>query len=219
MENITEKKIIAGLMAGILFLAVLVSDSCYVVDEKQQVVITQFGQSVGKPAKSAGLYFKIPFLQTVSFLERRILSWNSRLTEVLTRDKYDLQIDLTAQWRIVDPVKFVQSVGSEKIAEVRLTSVIPAVTRDTLGGLDFVEVVRNANRLPLAAGQERNLGEEASGNFSGEKISAGRELVLREIERRSAVLLAQEGIELLDVIIKRMNVSAREKDHETPTNN
>ncbi|NQS88322.1 protease modulator HflC, partial [Patescibacteria group bacterium] len=125
---------------------IILSGTLYTVDEAQQVVITQFGDPIGEPITKAGLYAKTPFIQKVNYFDKRILVWDGSPTQVPTRDKKYIWVDTTARWRIVDALKFLQSVGNERTALGRLDDIIDSATRDDITAHLLYEIVRNSNR-------------------------------------------------------------------------
>jgi len=181
---------------------VVLRGTIYTVDETQQVVITQFGRPVGEPIKTAGLYFKRPFIQKANYFERRILQWDGSPNQIPTKDKRYIWVDTTARWRITDSLKFLQSVGNETGAHARLDDIIDSSTRDSITSHLLIEVLRNTNRLLERAEEaEEVLGaEEALA-----RIEVGREKLTREILKQAQELVPQYGIELIDVRIKRIN--------------
>jgi len=182
--------------------SVLIGASVYIVDETRQVVITQFGQPIGEPIKSAGLHFKRPFVQKANYFERRILEWDGSPNQVPTKDKRYIWVDTTARWRIADPLKFLQSVGDETGAHARLDDIIDSSTRDSITNHLLIEVLRDTNRLLERAEEaEEVLGAEEA----LERIEVGREKLTRGILEQAQELVPQYGIELIDVRIKRIN--------------
>jgi len=178
---------------------IVLSSALYVVDETQQVVITEFGQPVGKPITRAGLYIKKPFIQKVNYFDKRLLVWDGVPTQIPTRDKKYIWVDTTARWRIVDPLKFLQSVGSERGAQARLDDIIDSATRDKITSYPLAEIVRNSNREFVTTEVFIQKEEEIT------NIKKGREAISREILKEAAKLVPQYGIELVDVRIKRLN--------------
>jgi len=178
---------------------IVLSSALYVVDETQQVVITEFGQPVGKPITRAGLYIKKPFIQKVNYFDKRLLVWDGVPTQIPTRDKKYIWVDTTARWRIADPLKFLQSVGSERGAQARLDDIIDSATRDKITSYPLAEIVRNSNREFVTTEVFIQKEEEIT------NIKKGREAISREILKEAAKLVPQYGIELVDVRIKRLN--------------
>lgn len=184
--------------AIILFLAF---NGAYVVDETKQVVITQFGQPIGQPVIQAGLYFKIPFVQKANYLEKRILEWDGFPTEVPTKDKKFIWVDTTGRWRIVNPLLFMQSMGTETHAQSRLDDIIDGMTRDLITSYNIVDIVRNSDQILTATKMEEDIASEE--RF--EKITIGRDQITRAILEKAKAIVADYGIELVDVRIKRLN--------------
>jgi modulator of FtsH protease HflC len=196
-------KIVAGVVIFIVIL--ILSGTLYVVDQTQQVVITQFGEPIGEPIKDAGLHFKMPFVQTANYFDKRILAWDGDPNQIPTKDKKYIFVDTTARWKIVDPLKFMQSVGNEMGAQARLDDIIDAATRDFITSNNLVEAVRNSNRLLDAYKGQKTAEDEIMTTEAIEKIEVGREAISREILKRAEQTVPQYGIEMVDVRIKRIN--------------
>lgn len=179
----------------------LVLNSTYTVSETQQAVITQFGEPVGGPIKEAGLHWKTPFIQQVNYFEKRILEWDGYPSEIPTKDKKFIWIDVTARWRIVDPLKFLQTMRTEPNAQSRLDDIIDGVGRDFVTRYETPEIVRSSNRiLELEVNEEDIITEETF-----EKIQVGRDAITRQILEQARSIVSDYGIELVDVRIKRIN--------------
>ena len=99
---------------AIVVLALILSGAFFIVEEGEQAIVTQFGRPIGDPIKDAGLKFKIPLIQKVQFFEKRILTWDGSPNQIPTRDKKYIWVDTTARWKIVDPLRFLQTVASER---------------------------------------------------------------------------------------------------------
>ena len=108
-------------LLGILGLAVLFfAGSIYSVDETEQAIITQFGKPVGEPVTTAGLKFKLPFIQEVHSIDRRILEWDGSPSDMPTKDKLYISVDVFARWRITDPLQYFLRLRDERSAQSRL---------------------------------------------------------------------------------------------------
>ena len=201
-------------LTGIIILIVViavVSGIFYVVDETEQVIITQFGEPVGEPITAAGLHLKIPLIQQVNVFDKRLLDWDGKANEIPTRDKKLIIVDTNARWKIVDPLLFLQSVGDLRTAQARLDDIIDSVTRDLVSSHKLVEVVRNSNEL-LDRIEERKEKREKDENteFTGsqevlEQIKDGREKLTADIlEGCQKIVRDGFGLELVDVKIKRI---------------
>ena len=197
-----------GTILGILVsLVILVmgafgSGALFIVDETKQTVITQFGKPVGKPISSSGLHFKSPLIQQAHYFEKRILNWDGDPNQIPTRDKKYIWVDTTARWKIIDALKFLQSVGNEMGAQSRLDDIINSATRDAVTNHLLVDAVRNSNRIL----ESKDLGEDAIfADEALERIEVGRQQLTRAILEKAKVLAPQYGIEIVDVRIKRVN--------------
>jgi len=185
----------------ILIVLMAVSGVMYVVDETKQVVITQFGKPVGNPITTAGLHFKKPFIQKVRYFEKRLLEWDGDPNQIPTKDKKYIWVDTTARWKIVDALKFLQSVNNEMGAHARLDDIINSATRDTVTRHLLVETVRNSNRImEVEGGKNVIITDEAL-----ERIEVGRKALEKIILHDAMELAPKYGIKLVDVRIKRIN--------------
>nr|MDA3837952.1 protease modulator HflC [Candidatus Delongbacteria bacterium] len=174
----------------------------YILGERQQAIITQFGDPVGGTVIKAGLHIKIPFIQTVHFFEKRVLEWDGEPKQIPTSDKRYIWLDTFSRWKIVDPLKFYQTVRSESFAHGRLDDIISGTTRDVVSSNTLIEIVRNSKRT-------LNFTEEYEESYSSgdieEKIVLGRREIADQIFRLSSKLCEEYGIQLIDVKVKRIN--------------
>lgn len=180
-------------------------NSAYIVDQTEQVVITQFGEPMGSPMINPGLHFKTPFIQHPNYFEKRLLQWDGYPTEIPTKDKKFIWVDLTARWRIVNPLQFLVSVGNEVNAQSRLDDIIDGIARDFITGNNLIEIVRQSNRIleiPRTA-------EDISADVELEKIEKGRDAITREIVVKTRQAVKDFGIEIVDVQIKRISYVAQ----------
>ena len=197
-----SNKITPIVLVIILLIVVFAGSPFFVVNEYEQAIVTQFGKPIGDPHAKAGLYLKIPFIQKVTYFEKRLLEWDGYPTQIPTKDKKYIWVDTTARWRVVDALKFFQSVYDERGAQARLDDIVDSAVRDSVTANNLVEIVRVSNRLLEEAdvAVEGFVEEEAL-----ERISKGRELIRQDILKRAKVLGPQYGLELVDLRIKRVN--------------
>ena len=193
--------IIAGVIV-FLVIGVFLSGLGFIVNETQQVVLTQFGRPVGQAITKAGLHFKKPFVQQAHYFEKRLLNWDGDPNQIPTKDKKYIWIDTTARWKIADPLVFLQAVGNEIGAQSKLDNIVNAATRDAITGHLLVEATRNSNRI-LKTKEEKQLAIVAEKALADIKV--GREELEAMILEKARVLAPQYGIELVDVRIKRIN--------------
>ena len=203
------KKILSMITALVIVVALLlISGAVYTIDETQQVVITQFGEPIGDPITQAGLHFKLPFIQQANYFDKRILEWDGNPNQIPTKDKRYIWVDTTARWKIVDALKFLQSVTTETGAHARLDDIVDSATRNFLTSHNLVEAVRNTNRIIEERSTRKE--DESSDQIAGEleRIELGRDAITRGILREASKIMPQYGVELIDVRIKRINYVA-----------
>jgi len=133
------RTLILGLAAAIAIL-IVISSALFTVSENEQAILLQFG-AVQRIDRTAGLKFKLPFVQNVVIYEKRLLDLASPPEEVILSDQTRLVVDAFAVYRIDDPLKFYQAVRTDEGARQRLTSAMNATLRDVLGGTTIVTML------------------------------------------------------------------------------
>lgn len=194
-------------LAVIVMIAFLGFQLCsYTVNEYEQVIITQFGKPVGQPITTAGLHFKVPFVQTVHRIDKRILEWDGRANEMPTRDKLYIIVDTFGRWRIKDPSLYFITMRDETSALSRLDDILGSEVRNALAKHDLVEIVRtDKDRKPVL---DETLLDATTGNPLP-SIKFGRAAIEKEVVKEAAPKLAQFGVELLDIRFMRINYNQR----------
>lgn len=189
----------------------LITGSVFIVDETEQVIITQFGKVVGSPKKEPGLYIKIPLIQEVNYFPKNLLQWDGNPGQIPTLDKTYIWVDTFARWKIVDPVKFFQTVNNTVSALARLDDIIDPAVRNFITSYSLIETVRKSAREldTFEVGMMENKKYEFQSTFA---IKTGRELIMKGILEQAQPKLAQFGIELVDVKIKRINYVTEVRD-------
>ena len=199
MKNMV-KPFIVVVIALFVFLAL---NSLYVVDETEQVVVTRFGKIVGKPVQDPGLNLKLPFIEKANYFAKNLLAWDGDPGQINTKDKTYIWVDTFARWKIVDPVKYFQTVKDELSALKRLDDIIDPAMRNLITSYPLVESVRNTDR-PMDT-LEYGDDDDADKKRVRYKIDLGRDEITRRIVNQAKGKLEQFGIELVDVKIKRIN--------------
>ena len=120
------------IVPSIILIGVVIFQSLFVVQEISQAIVLQFGDPK-KIVTKAGLNFKLPFIQNVVYLDKRILNLDNDPEEVIAADQKRLIVDAFARFKIVDPLKFYISVGNERVARSRLSTIINSRIRGVLG--------------------------------------------------------------------------------------
>ncbi len=171
-------------LAVILIAAsILLNSSCYIVDEREQVVVTEFGQPV-RTVQTPGLNFKIPFIQQLHIFEDRLLYSDADPRQIYTQDKKNLIVDNFARWRITDPLMFLVSVQNVSYAQSRLDDIIFSAVREELGQRTLVEIVVSS-----------------------------REEIMKKVTERSRESALSLGIYILDVRMKRADLPRENKNN------
>jgi len=185
----------------VIVLIVFVS-AAYTVDETEQVVITRFGKSIGEPKTNPGLYFKLPLIEQVNRFAKNLLEWDGDRGQIPTLDKTFIWVDTFARWKIVDPLKFFQTMRNEMLAQSRLDDIINSAVRNFITSYPLIETVRKTNRELDTF--EVGVDQVKEKSHLGE-VTIGREKIAKAILDQAQPKLKKFGIEIVDVKIKRIN--------------
>ena len=189
------------ILAVILVLLLIgITQSLYIVNEKEQVVITQFGRPVGEAVTQSGIQFKVPFIQKVNIFDKRYLAWDGDPNQVPTKDKKFIFVDTYARWQITDPLQFYKRLTNERGAQSRLDDILDGETRDYIANHNIEETVRNSNRTPVTTD---TISEPISDSLM--RIHVGREKIERMILKTANERASDLGIIILDFKFKRLN--------------
>lgn len=192
------KQIANFLLIGLVLLGIIVVyDGFFIVEEGRQVMITQFGKPIGTPKTEAGIYFKMPFVQKVNEFDKRIFIWNGEPNQIPTNDKTFVYLDVTARWRIVDALTFMQAVRTVDRAQSLLNDIIGGTVRDMVNKNNLIEIIRSSDwSLDYMT---------PSNQEPGTKPVRGRDVISDQVLDIASRATPQYGIQLLDVVFKRVN--------------
>ena len=137
------------LLPAVVVIGVIVFQSLFIVQEINQAIVLQFGDPK-KIITKAGLNFKLPFIQNVVFLDKRILNLDNDPQEVIAADQKRLIVDAIARFKIVDPLKFYISVGNERVARSRLSTIINSRIRGVLGSQELATLLSTDRTKQMA---------------------------------------------------------------------
>jgi modulator of FtsH protease HflC len=157
--------------------------SVFVVTEREQALVVQFGKIQGDPIQTPGLKFKIPFFQDVIYLDKRVLSLDIRPQEVLASDQRRIVVDSFARYKIVDPLKRYQAAANDTIANDLLEKIMDTTIRSVLAKQPMANIV------------------------SGERAS-----LMQEISKITNEKARTIGLEVIDVRLKRVDLPAQNSD-------
>jgi modulator of FtsH protease HflC len=214
-----KKTIIILAVVGVVLLIVAILGPYYIIQEGEQAVVVQFGRIV-RVETTAGLKYKVPFIENVVKYSKKIQSWDGDAQRIPTSENQFIWVDTTARWRISDPKKFYESVGSMTQAQGRMDDVIDSEVRTIISKNPLREAVRDSNvisqikrvnALASVAGSA-----EASQGLSNistlaeiqyEPIVTGRRNLSIEMLNEARGIMPQYGMELIDVIIRQIKYS------------
>ncbi len=160
----------------IVIISAVLTTSLFTVDETEQVIVTQLGKFV-REVKQPGLHFKIPLVQAVHRFEARVLEYDAAAAKIITDDKKHLVIDNYARWKIINPLKFYQTVGNEFGAQSRLDDIVFSEMREELARHSLTEIV-----------------------------SVNRQEIMHKVAEQCDQKAADYGIQVIDVRIKRADL-------------
>jgi membrane protease subunit HflC len=190
------KTIIISILVFIILISL--NSSVFIVQEKDQVVITQFGRPVGEAIVEPGMFFKLPFIQDANYFEKRYMEWNGAPNQVPTKDKKFIFVDTYARWQITDPLQFFKRLTNERGAQSRIDDILDGDTRNFIANNDIEEVVRTSNRIPESSDTEI-IGDSLA------KIYVGRDKIQNMILESANKQTTELGIKILDFRFKRIN--------------
>jgi membrane protease subunit HflC len=214
-----KKTIIILVLVGVALLIVAILGPYYIIQEGEQAVVVQFGKIV-RVETEAGLKYKVPFIESVVKYSKKIQSWDGDAQRIPTSENQFIWVDTTARWRISDPKKFYESVGSMTQAQGRMDDVIDSEVRTIISKNPLREAVRDSNvisqikrtnALASVAGSA-----EASQGLSNistlaeiqyEPIVTGRRNLSIQMLNQASGIMPQYGMELIDVIIRQIKYS------------
>ena len=205
MKNMSTAIVLVLLILG----GIVASGALYTVDETERVIITQFGKPVGEIINEAGLKVKVPFIQTVNRIEKRILVWDGSANDMPTKDKLYITVDTFGRWRIKDPLQYFLRLRDERSAQSRLEDILGSETRNAVARHELIEIIRTSKDRspevdPMLADVDISILLP---------ITKGRKRIEADIFDAASGKLEEFGIELLDIRFKRINYneSVRQK--------
>ncbi|MCH7834748.1 MAG: protease modulator HflC [Proteobacteria bacterium] len=205
MKNMSTAILLVLLILG----GIVASGALYTVDETERVIITQFGKPVGEIINEAGLKVKVPFIQTVNRIEKRILVWDGAANDMPTKDKLYITVDTFGRWRIKDPLQYFLRLRDERSAQSRLEDILGSETRNAVARHELIEIIRTSKDRSAEA--DPMLADIDISTLL--PITKGRKRIEADIFDAASGKLEEFGIELLDIRFKRINYneSVRQK--------
>jgi modulator of FtsH protease HflC len=188
----------------LIIVLIFISSFCfYTVNETEQVVITKFGKPIGEPIRNPGLKFKIPYY-TATVFPKNLMEWDADPDQYPTLDKTFIWVDTFARWKIVDPLKYFETLNNEMAAQSRLDAILNSSIRNAITSNSLIETVRNTDRrLEIDAFDSGVDGTKKE--IAINKVVTGRAKIAKKILDEAQPKLEEFGIKLVDVKIKRIN--------------
>ncbi len=210
--------IIIGVVVVVLIVLALVGPY-YTIQEGEQAVVVQFGKIV-RTETTAGLKAKIPFVESVVMYPKKIQSWDGEAQRLQTAENQFVWVDTTARWRISDPKKFYESVGTITQGHGRLDDVLDSEVKKIIARNSFKEAVRNSNiinqikrtnQFTSVIGAVENTvnmtGITNTEDIVYDKITVGRRGLSEQMLAEARQIMPQYGIELIDLLIRQIKYS------------
>jgi membrane protease subunit HflC len=193
-------------IVAVIFVFRVFLGAFYTVHQTEQVIITQFGKPVGEPVTDPGLHMKIPLIQAVNRIDKRFLEWDGLPVAIPTRDKTYIHVDTYGRWRISDAKTYFVRLHDERSAQSRLEDILGSETRNAIAKHDLIEIVRTDKDRKPVHDETLKVGPVGMGTIGVlPPIAFGRLKIEEEIKKAAAVKLAEFGVELLDLRLRRVN--------------
>lgn len=210
MKNfITTISILVVLLVLLLFLGPL-----YIVNEGSQVVVTRFGSIVSKHTE-AGLYLKMPFVDTITTYPKLVLSLDGDPQRIPTKENQYIIVDTTARWVIEDPALFYQNFTNLNNAYNKLSDIVDSSTRTVITQNRLSEIVRSSNIINDAKEEEtaatdedtKEIADLVNVNTVNEIVTKGRRELSRQMTDAANRLVPEYGIKIIDILPRQVKYS------------
>ncbi|EPR35148.1 HflC protein [Alkalidesulfovibrio alkalitolerans DSM 16529] len=166
------------IIVALAALFILGQQCLFVVDQTERAIVLQLGRPLDG-VREPGLHFKLPFVQNAVLFDIRVLDYDTKPSEVITRDKKTMVVDNYVKWRIVEPLQFYRTVRTIPRAEARMDDIVYSEMREALGRFSLIEIV-----------------------------AMNRAEIMQQVTASSKLLLEELGVEILDVRIKGTDLPA-----------
>jgi membrane protease subunit HflC len=213
-----RKTIIILVIIGAALLVISLLGPYYILTEGEQAVIVQFGKIVRVDIQ-AGVHYKTPFVENVVKFSKKVQSWDGDAQRIPTSENQFIWVDTTARWRISDPKKFYESVGSMTQAQGRMDDVIDSEVRKVISKNPLREAVRDSNVISQIK-RNTSLASVAGSSESGalstisalsenqfDNVGFGRRALSIQMRDEARIIMPQYGMELIDIVIRQIKYS------------
>jgi len=212
-----RRTVLILVLIGVALLVITLLGPYYILTEGEQAVVVQFGKIV-RVDTAAGVHYKAPFVESVVRYSKKVQSWDGDAQRIPTSENQFIWVDTTARWRISDPKKFYESVGSMTQAQGRLDDVIDSEVRKVISKNPLREAVRDSNviseikrntSLASVAGTESSALSTISALSENQfdNVALGRRALSIQMRDEARTIMPQYGMELIDVLIRQIKYS------------
>jgi membrane protease subunit HflC len=196
--------------------ALLLRFGTFIVFEGSNVILTQFGEIIGDTYATPGLYFRVPVIHQAHFFDVRIQTWEGYQNYVPTRDKLYVGVETVAHWRIEDPARFLETLGTEEATRERMDSILNGAVKDVVSAHPLVDTVRSTNSVLATRGKaERIANADIADGMSAkvedeiltdlESVVVGRVHLSNKMLQLAASEAEPLGIKVVAVYIKKIS--------------
>ena len=212
------KKFVTTLVVILALLIVFISlGPFYTISEGEQSVVTRFGKII-ETEDTAGLKFKVPFIDNVLVYPKKVLSWDGEAQRIPTKENQFIWVDTTARWKIKDSAKYYETVNTLGNGISRLNDILDSTVRTIISENSLNEAVRNTNQINNIEIEENvqtldnlqdaeNLRNLTKTNTLQESINIGREGLSSKMYEQANSFTDAYGIELIDIVIRQIRYS------------
>ena len=183
----------------------------FVVNQTEQAVVLSFGKPV-TVHKEPGLKFKLPLIQNVVFFDKRVLDFNAEPKEVIAADKKTLFVDAFVRYRIVDPLKFYQSVNDERFMNSRLNSILESSLREAIAGEPLTALLTPKRAQVMQVIRQKINDKLIEDSVKVPAVEAPAEGEAAPVVKSTASKNVGFGIEIVDVRIMRTELPQANSD-------
>ncbi len=206
------------IITALLIFAFISAGPFYVINEGTQGVVIRFGQIIASRTQ-AGLYLRIPFIDTVTVYPTKILSLDGDSERIPTKENQFIIVDITSRWRISDPALFYQAFKTIEGANIKLSDIIDSSTRTIITRNRLSEIVRSSNiinsRNSSAASEFEGMEADETAeiqslvnvNTQNETVTKGRRKLCEEMANDARAMISEYGIELIDIVPRQIKYS------------
>ncbi|MBU1917176.1 MAG: SPFH domain-containing protein [bacterium] len=201
------KKYVIALCVFIALFVLVLSEAFYVVNEAEYAVKVRSNKIIGNPISQPGLYFKVPLVEKVKNIEKRMFVHNIEPDSgtVVTKDKKLIRVGTSCVLKIIDPKLFLDTAGSMRSLLTRVDDIVLAGLREVLSQEPLDEILRVSNDLVEKNKHKKTSYMASVYNIKPSEISKGRDKIAKKIKENVRIYLKNYGVALIDIIFTKVS--------------